>query len=74
MKNNNELIHPPMRLAMPDCAEPTSYSLTKDFHIRASDIVEAIMGRLNKKCTKLNMEELRPKVHDVPGTWFEGPF
>tara|TARA_Y100000590_G_scaffold348116_1_gene398986 strand:+ start:262 stop:1323 length:1062 start_codon:yes stop_codon:yes gene_type:complete len=64
--------NPPLKLAMPDVPEPTSFALTKNFHIRAGDIVRTILKvlKINKKIPKFS----NPKYHDVPGDWFKGPF
>jgi len=65
---------PPSRLAMPNVPEPTSFGLTKDFYIRSKDIAKQcleIMGEPN-----LNLDKDLPEniPHDVPGSWFTGPF
>ena len=67
------LKNPPIKLAMPDVPEPTSFSLTKNFHIRASDIVKNVL-----KMLKINNKSIpkfaNPQIHDIPGDWFKGPF
>lgn len=64
----------PIRLAMPDVPEPTSYELTKNFYIGAKEIAKAICTLLNIDLGG-NIEGLDEKVpHDVPGEWFKGPF
>ena len=65
---------PPMKIAMPDCPEPTSFGLTKGFHIRAGDIANRIL-----KCLDVGNNEgitaiPEPELHDIPGDWFNGPF
>lgn len=64
----------PMRLALPDCPEPTSYALTRRFYPGAEEIV-AHIGRM-LGLTRLPLEHLpeRHVHHDVPGSWFSGPF
>ena len=65
---------PPIRIAMPNVPEPTSYGLTSKFHADASDICAAsykILGRNSVQDTK-KIKSREP--HDVPGDWFTGPF
>lgn len=65
---------PPVRVAQPDIPEPTSFELTREFHIRSKVIITKIFEILkieNKEFEK-NYED--PIPHDVPGTWFKGPF
>lgn len=64
----------PIRLALPDCPEPTSYGLTRGFHPGAREISEAILKLLPFPGT-LDLGVLDPVGHhDVPGPWFKGPF
>ncbi|GGY28042.1 alpha-ketoacid dehydrogenase subunit beta [Paludibacterium paludis] len=69
-----DLKAPPARLALPDCPEPTSYGLTRHFYPGA----EAIMLRIGQMLgiERLPLEHLpeRHAHHDVPGSWFSGPF
>ena len=69
-----ELKTAPARLAMPDVPEPTSFALTKNFYIRAIDIVVKALEMMNKSTTQARQELIEPVPHDVPGTWFKGPF
>jgi len=64
----------PRRLAMPDYPEPTSPALTRDYHVRAEHIVSAIGDMLGRTFDTLPLIEQRTWPHDVPGTWFSGPF
>jgi acetoin:2,6-dichlorophenolindophenol oxidoreductase subunit beta len=64
----------PARLAMPDVPEPTSYSLTKGFYIRAADIVEKVMKMMERDTSQVRKDLKEPMPHDIPGEWFEGPF
>jgi pyruvate dehydrogenase E1 component beta subunit len=71
---SNELRKAPLILAHPDGPEPTSYGLTRSFHVGGNDILWAA-GEL----CDVNVSELIDKVfsrepHDVPGSWFQGPF
>lgn len=65
---------PPMRLAAPDCPEPTSYGLTKAFYTEAADIIAAVGKMLGLSALPLDaLPPARPH-HDAPGDWFTGPF
>ena len=64
----------PMRLAMPDVPEPTSFGLTKGFYIRSIDIYQRVMTMFNIPETSKRVTLLEPSPHDVPGEWFKGPF
>ena len=62
-----------MLLSLPDYPEPTSYSLTQDYHINAKKILTKCHKILNvdsKNCQQIQT----PQPHDVPGNWFKGPF
>lgn len=63
----------PMRLAMPDIPEPTSFGLTKGLYIRATDIAIKVAEMLNIKLDKKDCLP-EPDLHDIPGDWFKGPF
>jgi pyruvate dehydrogenase E1 component beta subunit len=66
---------PPQRITMPDIPEPTSFGLTKGFHPDAERIVEKIATLLGKRVLGSALTERREHYpHDVPGTWFKGPF
>ena len=64
----------PQRLALPDCPEPTSYGLTRQFYPGATEILARAGSLLG--LTHLPLEHLpaRHTHHDVPGAWFSGPF
>jgi len=64
----------PVRLAMPDVPEPTSYALTKGFYIRAVDIFEEVMIMMEREVPGTLAELSEPTPHDVPGEWFKGSF
>lgn len=63
----------PIRLAHPDHPEPSSHGLTRDYHVTAMSIAQAVLeaiGRADPVPVALG-----PQVpHDVPGPWFAGPF
>ncbi len=63
----------PDRLAMPDVPEPTSFGLTKNFHITSEKIINKVLKIMNINHKKIkNIKSL--KYHDQPGEWFKGPF
>jgi pyruvate/2-oxoglutarate/acetoin dehydrogenase E1 component len=64
----------PLRLAQPDVPEPTSFGLTRDFHVRSDTIAKSALGMLGVTLEGVNSALMRPDPHDVPGTWFKGPF
>ncbi len=65
---------PPQRLALPDCPEPTSYGLTRDFYPGAAHIVTTIARMLGMPAAPIEYLPARGPHHDVPGSWFSGPF
>tara|TARA_B100000795_G_scaffold266622_2_gene250091 strand:- start:4859 stop:5932 length:1074 start_codon:yes stop_codon:yes gene_type:complete len=70
----NELLISPERITMPDCPEPTSYGLTRNFYPTANTIIARIIHMLK---LKVNIGEIavdNKTQHDVPGDWFKGPF
>jgi pyruvate dehydrogenase E1 component beta subunit len=67
------LVAAPIRLAHPDHPEPTSHGLTRDYHVTAADIAQAVLksvGRADRVPKGLGSQT----PHDVPGPWFAGPF
>lgn len=64
----------PIRLAQPDVPEPTSFGLTKDFHLDTRLIVHKILDIFQFSGKDLNLIIKNNSVHDVPGKWFKGPF
>ncbi|SDH72344.1 pyruvate dehydrogenase E1 component beta subunit [Paraburkholderia steynii] len=65
---------PPARLTAPDCPEPTSYGLTKEFYTEAADIVTAVARMMGLASPPLDALPPAREHHDVPGKWFTGPF
>ena len=76
MKLFDHLKSPPIRMAMPDIPEPTSYALTKNFHINYETIVNRIIKIFNiKKNSSKVLKLYRSKLHhDQPHKEFLGPF
>jgi len=64
----------PQRLAMPDCPEATSSSLTEGYHVRAEHIAEKVGKMLFREVEFATLARQRKHPHDVPGDWFTGPF
>jgi pyruvate dehydrogenase E1 component beta subunit len=64
----------PERLTFPDKPVPTSYSLTKDYYPKSSDIVWRVAGMLDLAIPYREIRDLDNSPHDVPGQWFKGPF
>ena len=61
------------KIGLPDMPEPTSYGLTKGFHLNADDVIQKVLkmfGSPEKKPPKIRV----PEHHDVPGAWFKGTF
>lgn len=65
---------PPARLTAPDYSESTSPALTKDYHVRAEHIAAKIGEMTDKPVSIEPILNQRGATHDVPGTWFTGPF
>lgn len=65
---------PVERIAMPDYAVPTSPSLTEHIYPGAAEIAERIMAMLGVEGNADGLRAQRKFPHDVPGTWFSGPF
>jgi pyruvate dehydrogenase E1 component beta subunit len=70
----DKLKMPPVRLAMPDVPEPTSFALTEEFYIRSADIAEKVLFTMGKNNAGTRESLPTPMPHDVPGEWFKGPF
>jgi pyruvate dehydrogenase E1 component beta subunit len=64
----------PARLAMPDAPEATSPALTERYHVRAEHIVVQVGRMLGHTVESESLVRRRTSPHDVPGTWFTGPF
>jgi len=72
----NLLKSSPKRLATHDIPEPTSYSLTKNFHVNSEQIVTEILNmlKIKKKINYLELNNKRKEHHDQPNINFLGPF
>ncbi len=68
------LIQAPVRVAMPDYPEGTSFALTADYHPKAEDIAIKIAEMFKIQLDKATLTRNKDYPHDVPGDWFSGPF
>ncbi len=69
-----ELKKAPIILAHPDGPEPTSYGLTRNFHVRGEDILLAAGELCDTNVRGVINSVFNREPHDVPGNWFQGPF
>jgi pyruvate dehydrogenase E1 component beta subunit len=75
MQNFSVLCQPPVRIAMPDNPEPTSFGLTRHYHPTCEQIVKKIAEMLAISVdTQALVKTSTQRPHDVPGDWFKGPF
>lgn len=74
IKQHHVLVAAPIRLAMPDVPEPTSFGLTKGFFVRGINIYQSVMAMFGKLETVKADVLVEQFPHDVPGEWFKGPF
>lgn len=65
---------PPKRICMPDHSQPTSPALTKTFYPGPGEIIDALSDLMKRPLEKESLQEQQTWPHDVPGTWFNGPF
>lgn len=68
------LLTPPARLTQPDVPEPTSHGLTAGFHVRSKDIARAAAHLVGVDLLHADVARDAQVPHDVPGSWFKGPF
>lgn len=73
-RNFKDLKSAPIKMAMPDVPEPTSVALTKNFYIRANNIINKVTEILELDENTFDEKFEEPKFHDIPGEWFKGPF
>lgn len=64
----------PKRICLPDHSQPTSPALTKHFYPGPGEIISAISSLIGKDLEKESLLAQQTWPHDVPGTWFNGPF
>ena len=69
-----------IKIAMPDYSVPTSISLTEDFYPNSITIIKKILKMFNIKFEEKFLKKFKEELsldknhHDVPGSWFKGPF
>ena len=63
----------PKKIALPDVPTPASFGLTKKFYPGSKEIAECIIKMLNRNINTHNLSN-SGELHDVPGSWFKGPF
>ena len=69
----NNIKNAPKRIALPDVPTPTSFGLTKNFYPGSKEIADSVL-KILKKNIKTDELLINMKTHDVPGSWFKGPF
>jgi pyruvate dehydrogenase E1 component beta subunit len=71
----SDLKRAPLRLGLPDYPEPTSYGLTHCFYPSAHNIASKVSELLRREIGANTYTSLKTSGHhDVPGSWFKGPF
>ena len=73
MDHFSVLTQPPVRIALPDNPEPTSFGLTKHYYPGTESIIKSISKMLSID-HDINIVIKSPTLPDVPGDWFKGPF
>lgn len=68
------LTQAPVRIALPDNPEPTSFGLTNHYYPTSETIIKNIANMLDIDVDWKEVIKNRPILHDVPGDWFKGPF
>lgn len=64
----------PQRICMPDYAVPTSFGLTKECYPGSYEIAQKVMDMLDVQGDASSLCDAHTWPHDVPGSWFSGPF
>lgn len=72
-RNFSRMNSAPRVVAMPDISEPTSFGLTRGFHVGPLNIARALIELCGRGDVSLEMLQ-ESELHDVPGSWFKGPF
>jgi pyruvate/2-oxoglutarate/acetoin dehydrogenase E1 component len=70
----DSLNHPPVRIAVPDYPEATSFALTANYHPRAEEVAKKIAQMFGITLDKKHLHRNKDCPHDIPGDWFKGPF
>ena len=69
-----KLKNKPVKMGLPDHIQPTSFALTKNFYPDYISIIKEISSLLNISFEWKKLQEKQETPHDIPGTWFKGPF
>jgi pyruvate dehydrogenase E1 component beta subunit len=70
-----QLLHNPVRIALPDIPTPSSPSLARDFYPRVDDIEQAILAHLGRSLgAREHSPPHGPPWFDTPDPSFTGPF
>ena len=64
----------PIKLALPNKATPTSFSLTQSFYPTWRDIVKATFQAVGAPVDLPSEDQVKSLPHDVPDEYFRGPF
>ena len=64
----------PSLIGLPDYPSPTSPALAKGYYRGAEEIIVRIGKILNQPLDPAILLQARTTPHDVPGSWFKGPF
>jgi pyruvate dehydrogenase E1 component beta subunit len=63
----------PERVGMPNYPSPTSFGMTRDHYPDSKRIVQKVMALCGCR-EQISGEKYEYMPHDVPGSWFRGPF
>ena len=70
----NELMSPPLRVALPDCPLPTTPALANKYYPRAIHIATIISEMIGHRKNYTISETSEPIPLDIPDSSFTGPF
>ena len=63
----------PIKIALPDVPTPASFGLTKNFYPGSKEVAKKVL-KILKKNINIKKFSKSNKLHDIPGSWFKGPF
>jgi acetoin:2,6-dichlorophenolindophenol oxidoreductase subunit beta len=64
----------PQKIGLPDFATPTTYGLTKTYYPDAVQVIKKVGKMLDIDVQTEPLQQQKPDKHDIPGSWFNGPF
>ena len=71
---NIHLKNKPSLIAMPNVPVPSTYDASRIFYTRHINIIKKILSIFNRKnLIPKNLLKIS-NPHDIPGSWFKGPF